>query len=473
MSSNRRSSIPAVDAVLREPPVLRLLQQVPRRLLVEIVREALEEIRERLPLYPEKFADRRMIINEAVALVEQRAAARGSRSLKPVINATGVVLHTNLGRARLGEAARNAVLEVAGSYSNLEFNLATGSRGTRYSHVVELLTLLTGAEEALVVNNNAAAVLLALSTLAAGKEVIVSRGQMVEIGDSFRVPEVMQQSGARLVEVGTTNRTHLRDYQQAISERTALLLKVHTSNFRIVGFTHETPIAELVQLGRERGIPVMEDLGSGLLVDLQPWGLPHEPVVKESVAAGADVVSFSADKLLGGPQAGIIVGRREAIAPMKKNPLLRALRIDKLTLAALEATLREYLDLQQALRSLPTLRMLTVPLPELKERAEDLASRLQQLAPAGLKITIAADRSTVGGGAMPAHELPTWTVTLRPEKSAAKYLSDVMRLQSPPVVARVQDDRVVLDVRTIAPEEAAAAAASIAQAAKSVEQQKE
>lgn len=454
--NDKLRSLPAVDTILREPEVAGMMARVPRRLLVEMARETLEVIRERLSFEPDRYPDRQAIIAEAVEAVCREAVEKGERSLRPVINATGVVLHTNLGRARLSEAARHAVMDVAGSYTNLELDLGSGTRGSRYQHVVKLLTMITGAEDGLVVNNNAAAVLVALSTLAKGREVIVSRGQLVEIGDSFRVPAVMQQSGAHLIEVGTTNKTYLRDYEQAVTERTALLLKVHTSNYRIIGFTHDTGIDELVSLGERRGLPVMEDLGSGLLLDLQPWGLPEEPLVRDSINAGADVVVFSGDKLLGGPQAGIIIGRREYIEPMKKNPLLRALRIDKLTLAALEATLREYLDPQQALENVPTLRMLTLPPEELKQRAETIESYIRQ-GDEGihqkLEIEIVPDSSPVGGGAMPAREIPTWVVAVRHASIPAMELAEMLRRQDPPVLARVKEDRLMLDPRTVALEE--------------------
>ncbi|NPV92448.1 MAG: L-seryl-tRNA(Sec) selenium transferase [Firmicutes bacterium] len=454
--NDKLRSLPAVDAILREPGVAGMMAQVPRRLLVEMAREALEVIRERISSEPDRYPDRQDIVAEAVELIRQKVVEKGERSLKPVINATGVVLHTNLGRARLSESARYAVMEAAGSYTNLELDLSSGTRGSRYQHVVKLLTMITGAEDGLVVNNNAAAVLVALSTLAKGREVIVSRGQLVEIGGSFRVPEVMQQSGAQLIEVGTTNKTYLRDYEQAVTEHTALLLKVHTSNYRIIGFTHETSIDELVALGERRGLPVMEDLGSGLLLNLQPWGLPEEPLVRDSVSAGADVVVFSGDKLLGGPQAGIIVGRREYIEPMKKNPLLRALRIDKLTLAALEATLREYLDPQQALENIPTLRMLTLPPEELRQRAETIGSHIRQGIEGvddKLEIAVVPESSPVGGGAMPAREIPTFVVAIRHAAIPAMELAETLRRQNPPVLARVKEERLMLDPRTVSLEE--------------------
>ncbi|MBE0466449.1 MAG: L-seryl-tRNA(Sec) selenium transferase, partial [Candidatus Desulforudis sp.] len=370
-----------------------------------------------------------------------------------VINATGVVLHTNLGRAILSERARRAVETAAASYTNLEFNLETGKRGSRYALVDELLQHLSGAEASLVVNNNAAAVLLALSTLAGGREVIVSRGQLVEIGGSFRIPEVMAQSGARLVEVGTTNKTHRRDYEGAIGPDTALLLHVHASNYRIVGFTKEVTLDELVGLGREAGLPVMSDLGSGFLVDLSRFGYPYEPTVQETVGAGVDVVTFSGDKLLGGPQAGIIVGRADLVDRMKRNPLTRAVRVDKMTLAALEATLREYLEPEQAMERIPTLAMLTAAPAVLEEKAERLAGALLTALGEAAEVEVDADCSQVGGGALPTAAPQTFLVVIRPRAMSVPDLVCRLRAGDPAVVGRVQDDRLCLDPRTVAEEE--------------------
>jgi L-seryl-tRNA(Ser) seleniumtransferase len=367
-----------------------------------------------------------------------------------VINATGVVLHTNLGRALLSERARDAVNTVAANYSNLELDLETGRRGSRYAALEHLLTSLTGAEDALVVNNNAAAVLLALSTVAKGREVIVSRGQLVEIGGSFRIPEVMAQSGARLVEVGATNKTHPDDYSKAINEETAMLLHVHTSNYRIIGFTRETTVSELVEIGREHKLPVMSDLGSGFIVDLSRYGLPQEPRVQDVLIAGPDVVTFSGDKLLGGPQAGIIVGRRKYIEMMKKNPLTRAVRIDKMTVAALEATLREYLDPDKAILEIPTLRMLTLSHEVLENRANELTSLLESIIDKNkAEIRMGKGISAVGGGAMPAAELITSVVSVRPFNMHAGELQAALRQGDPAVMGRVQDDNFIMDLRTI------------------------
>ncbi len=374
------------------------------------------------------------------------AACSRTFSLAPVINATGVILHTNLGRAPLSALALERIRQVAGAYSNLELDVAEKERGSRYAHVDGLLRRLTGAEASLVVNNNAAAVLLALETLAGGKEVVVSRGELIEIGGEFRIPDIMRRSGAVLREVGTTNRTHLRDYAEAIGPDTGLLLKVHTSNYRILGFTSEVAARELAQLGREHGIAVMEDLGSGCLVDLRPYGFPYEPTVPQAVAAGIDVVTFSGDKLLGGPQAGILVGRNDLVERLKRNPLNRALRIDKLTLAALEATLYAY-EAGTALQTLPALRSLTEPLPRVRRRARSLLRRLAPGVGSLLGATLVEDRAQVGGGALPLVELPTAAVALT--RWSAQELDRALRSGEPPVIARILHDRLLLDCRTV------------------------
>ncbi|HIE13299.1 MAG TPA: L-seryl-tRNA(Sec) selenium transferase [Desulfotomaculum sp.] len=433
--------LPAVDEVLRWPEIGGLFGVYSRGVIVEAVRKVLAEVRDALLQGETQDLGREALVRR----VDDACRPR----LRRVINATGVVLHTNLGRAVLSEGAQRAVIGAAGGYSNLEFDLTTGKRGERYSLVTELLCRLTGAEAALVVNNNAAAVLLALSTLAPGREVIVSRGQLVEIGGSFRIPDVMRQSGAMLVEVGTTNKTHLQDYAGAINEQTALLLHVHMSNYRIIGFTHEVQVAELAALGREHGLPLMSDLGSGSLINLGRFGLPHEPTVQETVAAGADVVTFSGDKLLGGPQAGIILGQRDYIDRMKKNPLTRAVRIDKLTLAALEATLREYLDPEGALKRIPTLRMLIRPLGEIRATADRVAADLTGALGAEARVWVEEGVSQVGGGALPTAAPATVLVCV---KFAGVGESDLLRrLQQadPPVVARAERGAVVMDLRTV------------------------
>ncbi len=374
---------------------------------------------------------------------------KNSPNLQRVLNGTGVVIHTNLGRSLLGQDTIQS-LQVAGAhYTNLEFDLETGKRGSRYGLVEEIICDLTGAEAALVVNNNAAAVLLALNTLASGKETIVSRGQLVEIGGSFRIPDIMTRSGAILVEVGATNRTHLFDYENGISEETALLLKVHTSNFRVIGFTSEVSAAELVALGKEHDLPVMEDLGSGSLVDLSPWGLPKEPTVQEIVKAGVDVVTFSGDKLLGGPQAGLLVGKRDIINRIKKNPMNRALRIDKFTLASLESVLRNYYDLEKALDQVPTLALLTVSPEIIKKKGQKILRRLGGAGEVKEWIQLLPTVSKVGGGAMPEHGLASWSLVLQPGQDGASELERWLRTLPVPLIGRIEEEKMVLDLRTI------------------------
>jgi L-seryl-tRNA(Ser) seleniumtransferase len=453
-------SLPSVDQLLRRLADQAELSGVARPRLTALVREALEQERARVlrdhatPVAAEALAAR----------VVERARLDGPFSLRPVINAQGVVLHTNLGRALMSPLALERLEAVATSYSNLELDLARKERGSRYSHVEALLQRLTGAEDALVVNNNAAAVLLALETLAHGREVIVSRGELIEIGGEFRIPDIMLRSGAVLREVGATNRTHLRDYAEAITPSTALLLKVHTSNYRVVGFTAEVSSRELVELGRVRGIPVMEDLGSGSLVDLRPWGFPYEPTVPETVTSGVDLVSFSGDKLLGGPQAGIVVGRRAIVSRLKKNPWNRALRIDKFTIAALEATLHAY-EAGTALQTVPTLAMLTEPLPAVRSRARRVLRLLAPDVRERLGASLADDLAQVGGGALPTVELPTVAVAVGTSSAAAMRLDEALRVGDPPVVGRITHDRLFLDCRTVLPGQVKALARALTIAA--------
>lgn len=374
-------------------------------------------------------------------------------SLRRVINATGVIIHTNLGRSLLPPRAMDRINVTGQYYSNLELDLETGKRGSRYQHVETLLCELTGAEAALVVNNNAAAVLLALETMARDKEVLVSRGQLVEIGGSFRIPDIMRRSGAFLVEVGATNRTHLHDYQEAISEQTALLLRVHCSNYRIVGFTSEVSPAALVQLGRAHNLPVMEDLGSGCLINLQSYGLGEEPTVQESIASGVDLVTFSGDKLLGGPQAGIIVGKKAYIDLLKRNQLNRALRIDKFTLAGLETVLRLYLDPAQAIEEIPTLAMLAAPENVIHERAQTLLAQCTGWVTELATCTVVSTAGQVGGGALPERDLASWAIAVRPLRGTVSALEQRLRRLSVPVLGRMENDCLILDMRTVANEE--------------------
>lgn len=381
-----------------------------------------------------------------------------------VLNATGVVIHTNLGRSVLARPAMEAVAEACAHYSNCEFDLATGKRGSRYSHVEKILCDITGAEAALVVNNNAAAVFIMLETLARGREVIVSRGQLVEIGGSFRIPDVMAKSGAILREVGATNRTHVRDYEQAIGDDTAALMRVHTSNFRMVGFTAEVSLPEMRALGDRYGLPVIEDLGSGTLCDLAGHGLPGEPTVQQVVAQGADVVSFSGDKVLGGPQAGIIVGRREYVDRIKKNPINRAVRIDKMTLAALEATLRLYLDMDAARREVPTLRMITASQDSLRSKARRLADAVRAELGDTAVVAMRKGFSRVGGGAFPEYDLPGTLVSVDVPGVSVDALREALLDTDPPLVARIEDGVFLLDPRTLASSELKLAAGALRQA---------
>ncbi len=443
--------IPKVDRVMQQKKMEELLEAYPRWMVVEAVREVIAR-RRRAILRGETQSD----LVEMESVVEEcvhRTELKSLPSLRRVINATGVVLHTNLGRAPLSQEAIEQVVSVAGGYSTLEYNLKDGKRGLRYTHVADLLCRITGAEAAMVVNNNAAAVLLVLSTLAKGREVAISRGELVEIGGSFRIPEVMEWSGAMLKEVGTTNRTHLRDYRKAIGPETGLLLKVHPSNYRVMGFVEEVPLRELVALGREVGVPVYQDLGSGSLVEMRQKGLPHEPTVQESIRSGVDIVSFSGDKLLGAGQAGIILGREELIEQIRRNPLNRALRIGKLTLASLEATLRLYLDEENLWEKLPVLRMISTPVEVLMARASIVVDGIRPLARRGFEIGIEQHKSAVGGGALPLVEMSTVAVTLSHKEMVTSELEAVLRTGNPPVIARIQEDRVCLDMRTVRDEE--------------------
>jgi L-seryl-tRNA(Ser) seleniumtransferase len=370
-------------------------------------------------------------------------------SLKRVLNGTGIVLHTNLGRARLAKEAVKRVEEVAKNYSNLEYDLKTDSRGIRYSHVENILKKITKAEDALIVNNNAAAVMLALSTLAKGGEAIVSRGQLIEIGGSFRIPDVMEQSGCILKEVGTTNKTHLRDYENAINENTSVLLKVHTSNYKILGFSEEVSTKDMVELGNKHDIPVIEDLGSGMIIDTSKFGLSYEPTVPEVVKAGADVVTFSGDKLLGGPQAGIIVGKKEYIEKMKKNHLNRALRIDKMTLAALEATLKLYLDESMAMEKIPVMKMLSLTEKDLEKRALKLKDKLTEAALTSINVEVAKMDGQVGGGALPLDKTKSCGLAIKPVNISINEYERKLRELELPLVAMIENDKLLIDLRTI------------------------
>jgi L-seryl-tRNA(Ser) seleniumtransferase len=446
--------LPSVDEVMRSPAAAALLAHHPRWAVVAATRAEIARRRE-LARAGHQDQDGGEAADAAIteAALAARVEALARPSLRRVINATGVVLHTNLGRAPLAARAVARVSEVARGYSTLEYDPQERERGSRHDHVAGLLTELTGAEAAAVVNNNAGAVLVALAALASGREAIVSRGELIEIGGGFRVPDVMRASGVRLVEVGTTNITRLADYVAAAGADTALFLKVHRSNFTLAGFTEETPVGALREAGAARGIPVMVDLGSGALVDTRALGLPPEPVVGDVLRAGADLCTFSGDKLLGGPQAGLLVGRRELVARVLAHPLMRALRPDKLTLAALEATLEIYRD-GAAVDEIPTLRMLAATPETLTARRDRLLALLAAAAPA-LRAAACRARSAVGGGALPAAEPETWAVAVEPDpgRGGVEALARALASGEPPVVARIAEGRVLLDLRTVADDE--------------------
>lgn len=443
----RLKQLPGVDLILEKTKADPRCSKIPRSVVLESIRRTLEDLRQDI------LNDREADLSDAVILdrVQFLAGEKMKPRLVPLINATGVVLHTNLGRALLCEPALDNIRSIARGYSNLELNLSTGKRGIRYAAVEDLLCELTGAEKAMAVNNNAGAVFLALNTIAQNTQVVVSRGELVEIGGSFRVPDVMTRSGCILREVGTTNRTHVKDYADAVCESTGLFLKVHTSNYRIEGFTASVALKDLVRLGKEKNIPVMEDLGSGTLIDFSRYGLPCEPLVSDQIKSGADIVTFSGDKLLGGPQAGIIAGKAEFIDRIKANPLTRALRIDKLTLAALEATLRLYRDESEAVRSIPTLRMLTLSFEETCQRAEVLLRYIREKTASLAEAKTADLESRPGGGSFPELKLPTRCVTVRPLTLSLTGLEKKMRSASPAIIARIEGNRYILDPRTIQP----------------------
>lgn len=447
------SSIPSVDELMRKKEIEGLTGIYPRTAVVEGIREYLNEYRKSVMSLEKAEALSAISDSYLIKGIISKVNDMMRSNLVSVVNATGVVLHTNLGRSPLSGRLRDTLWDIASKYSNLEMNLESGDRGSRYSHVEELICKLTGAQAAMVVNNNAAAVMLVLSTMAKGREVLVSRGQLVEIGGSFRVPDVMEQSGATLVEVGTTNKTHLSDYEDAVNENTAALMKIHTSNYRILGFTSQVESEDMVNLGRKLGLPVIEDLGSGMLMELTEYGLPYEPTVQQAVKAGMDVVTFSGDKMLGGPQAGIIVGGKKYIDKMKKNPLTRAIRIDKLTLAALEGSLRLYTDKELALKEIPVLRMLTYSIGELSRRAKRLSARLKKSLGTMADISIENEFSEVGGGSMPLHRMPTKAVTVVPISVSLMEMEGKLRKYKTPVIGRVYRDRLILDIRTIMDDE--------------------
>jgi len=446
-------AIPAVEILLRNPGLDSIRNSFSHMALVRLVRRVLADVRG-------EVLEGRLTEAPAEAELTDRVVAEAGRLLAPgplpMINATGVILHTNLGRAPLSLAALEAVAQAAAGYSNLEYDLVRGVRGSRQSHVEGLLAFLSGAEAALAVNNNAAAVLLALNSLADGKEVLVSRGELVEIGGSFRIPDIMKKSGARLVEVGTTNKTHRSDFEKAIGPDTALILKVHTSNYRIEGFTADVPLAEMGEIGAAHGLPVMVDVGSGALVDVSTRGVEKEPLVSECLAQGADLVTFSGDKLLGGPQAGLVVGRSDLVRRLKDNPLARCVRLDKLSLAALAATLRSFLDPENAWHDIPVLAMLARTEDELQASAELLAAELVAGSSGRLTAEVVVAQAAVGGGALPLAGLATRAVAVQVTGLTPDRLERRLRQGVPPILVRIQNDRVLFDLRTISPAERAA-----------------
>jgi L-seryl-tRNA(Ser) seleniumtransferase len=426
----------------------------PRPFIIDITTEELQKLRDRI--HAAAIEDLHQIDIDPNLLADKianRIQLQLKPSVAPAINAAGIILHTALGRAPLCQEAQDAIANAIKNYCTLAIDRETGKRGDRYAHVEELLCYLTGAEAAVVVNNNAGATMLVLNTMAFGREVVISRGQLIEIGGSFRIPDVMKRSGAIMVEVGTTNKTHPWDYERAITENTALLLRVHTSNYQIVGFTSEVPLKALVDLGQEHNLQVVDDIGSGCLIDFPKYGLPPEPMVQDSIKAGADIVTFSGDKILGGPQCGIIIGKKKYIDPIKKNPLTRALRSDKLTYAALEATLKLYLDEEHLHEKHPVLKLLTIPTKKLANRSRTFRRHLKDIVEGKCEIKAIDGFSQLGSGSLPAQYIPTKLISLKPQTMSAESLAAKLREREPPIFARIADNEVLLDLRTIREDE--------------------
>ncbi|KWT89823.1 L-seryl-tRNA(Sec) selenium transferase [Candidatus Magnetominusculus xianensis] len=438
-------NIPSIDSLLKIPKAIKWLKEYPRNLVLKALRDAVDTKRTEL-LSGEAHS---VTLNSLISLANDRLTAHTSFSLRPVINATGIVIHTNLGRAPLCKSAIDNAAAIAAGYSTLEYDLKSGRRGKRYTHVQSILKDLTTAEDAFVVNNNAAAVFLCLIAIAKGKEVIISRGELVEIGGSFRIPDIMAHTGARLIEIGTTNKTHLYDYERAITDNTGVILKVHRSNFQITGFTEEVGIDEVTALARKSNITAMYDLGSGCLADLLPYRMHDEPVVKNIVKKGVDIITFSADKLLGGPQCGVIAGRHDLIEAVRTHPLARMVRVDKFAISALEATLMEYADADKSFKNIPVLKMLTEDIREIKKRAVRLASGIKGQTTGHMEVKMISDTSYAGGGSLPGHEFSTYAVVIKPEKQTVNELEARLRCSNPPVIARIKVDSLVLDARTI------------------------
>lgn len=444
-------SIPKVDVLLENQDIVTLIENHHRDVVVDVIREEIDKLRN----FIKENDDVNLIetkINNLIENIKISTEKVYSYNIKKVINGTGTILHTNLGRAIISKKHADYLSEVVTSYSNLEYNLEEGKRGERYSHFEKLICKITGAEAAMAVNNNAAAVMLVLSSMAAEREVIVSRGELVEVGGKFRIPDVMKSSNAHLVEIGTTNKTHLEDYEDAISENTGAFLKVHTSNFKILGFTESVSIEELCKLGREKDIPVIEDIGSGVLIDLSEYGLEYEPTVQDSIKAGVDVVSFSGDKLLGGPQAGIIVGKKKYIDKMKKNPLTRAFRIDKFTATILEMIFHEYLNEEDAIKNIPVLSLITKDLKEIEKNANDLFNKIENLENVA-DINVEDTFSQIGGGSLPAERIKSKSVTIMPKNISTQSLEAKLRAGKNPVVGRISEEKLILDMRTVLEDE--------------------
>lgn len=444
-------NIPKVDVLLENPRIVKLIKKYHRDVIVDIIREEINKLRtfikenDDISLIEEKT-------NQLVENITKSTEKIYSYNLRKVINGSGTILHTNLGRAIISKKHANYLSEVVTNYSNLEYNLEEGKRGERYSHFEKLICKITGAEAAMAVNNNAAAVMLVLSSMAKEKEVIVSRGELVEIGGKFRIPDVMKSSNAHLVEVGTTNKTHLEDYSDAITENTGALLKVHTSNFKILGFTESVSVEELSKLSKEKDIPIIEDIGSGVLIDLSKYGLEYEPTVQDSIKAGVDIVSFSGDKLLGGPQAGIIVGKKKYIDKMKKNPLTRAFRIDKFTATVLEMIFHEYLNEENAIKNIPVLSLITKDIKEIEKSAKKLYAKLSNLKDAA-DIKVEDTLSQIGGGSLPTEKIKSKCISIVPKNISTASLEEQLRLNENPVVARISDDKLIIDMRCILEDE--------------------
>ena len=442
--------LPKVDILLKDKKIEALCEEYGRGFVVDCIRAELDHARDLIASENVEMSEE--YLENFLQHEENRVEMESEYPLRKVINATGIILHTNLGRAPLGKIHLDAVAQAMCNYSNLEYDLETGKRGKRWIHYGDMIAKIAGTEGAIAVNNNAASLTLIFGALAKGKEVIVSRGEAIEIGGKFRIPEVIEQSGAILHEIGTTNKTRLSDYEEAINENTGALLKVHTSNYKVVGFTEEATLEQLVDLGKKYNLPVIMDLGSGVLVDLEKYGLAHEPTVQEQVKKGADLVCFSGDKLLGGPQAGIIVGKKAFIQKLETYPLMRAIRLDKCVIAALSATFREYMDEERAVKNIPILHMIARPLEELKAQAETLADGLKECKK-WAEIQVEESQSMVGGGSLPGEELASYAVTIQPKTMSREKLTEKMRHFSTPVIAYIKDDKVWLDMRTVMPEE--------------------